>query len=200
MSEFSESYHLRDASQSDAAQLLRRVGLKGIVFPTTDRWTSFVPIGEDWEGLEAIAEVNEGYLLHYSYGADHGWVIDVYKGSEQRLHFEYSWDDELDEDFGEIDTTRPSNVLDLELLTQWLVNAENVSELQACFEVSAEETEDVGDEEELEDKETEDEEELGNVAYCFAKLIGLEHFRWMSPSYLSHEPDYYDDLEIIKVL
>lgn len=167
MSEFSESYHLRNATQDDAVQLLKRAGLKGIVFPTMMNWTSFVPSGRDWEGLTAIVQANQGFLLHYSYGEDHGWVIDVYQGSEKRSHFEHWWDTSEDiEDLDTLRANRPSNQLDLVPFTEWLQNSnESMDVLQECFEVDGQDR-----------------------AYRFAELIGLQHFRWISPSYLSYDP------------
>ncbi|MBW4421424.1 MAG: hypothetical protein KME13_19710 [Myxacorys californica WJT36-NPBG1] len=167
MSEFSESYHLREASQEDAVQLLQRAGLNGIVFPSNNQWTSFVPTGQDWEGLPAIIQANLGLLLHYSYGEDHGWVIEVYEGAERQMVFQHWWDDSLDEEFDDLSASRPPNNPDLNLLTQWIPQSpENVEALRECLITDGEDR-----------------------AYRFAHLIGLEYFKWLSPNSWSHNPD-----------
>ena len=169
MSEFSESYHLREASQEDAVQLLQRAGLNGIVFPSSNQWTSFVPTGRDWEGLEAIVQANSGILLHYSYGEDHGWSIEVYKGSERHMIFQNGWDDSIEEELGDLIEPPPPNNPDMALLTQWIPQSpESLEALRKCLTTDGQDR-----------------------AYRFAQLIGLEYFKWLSPNSWIHNPQEY---------
>ena len=166
MSEFSESYHLREASQGDAVKLLQRARLNGIVFPSSTQWTSFVPAGQDWEGLEAIVQANSGILLHYSYGEDHGWIIEVYKDSERHMIFQHWWDDSLEEELGDLIEPPPPNNPDMDLLTQWIPQSpESLAVLQECFLTDGQDR-----------------------AYRFAELIGLEYFQWLSLNSWIHNP------------
>jgi hypothetical protein len=177
MSEFSESYHLREASQEDGVQLLQRAGLNGIVFPSNNNWTSFVPTGEDWEGLESLVQANLGLLLHYSYGEDHGWIVEVYNGTERQMVFQHWWDDSMDEEFDDLDTSKPPNNLDINLLSQWIPQSpESIEALEECFITDGQDR-----------------------AYDFANLIGLEHFKWLSPNSWSRDQSDYREPGIIEV-
>ncbi|MGG6295354.1 hypothetical protein ACQ4M4_13265 [Leptolyngbya sp. AN02str] len=165
MSEFSESYHLREATQEDAVQLLQRAGLNGIVFPSSNGWTSFVPSGNNWEALGAIVQANVGLLLHYSYAEDHGWLIEIYHGVERQMKFQHWWDGS-EESVDDQGMPHPSNDPNFDLLAQWIPqSSENVSTLHECLRLDGQDR-----------------------AYDFAHLIGLEHFKWLSPVYWSHDP------------
>ncbi|MBD1912956.1 MULTISPECIES: hypothetical protein [unclassified Leptolyngbya] len=176
MSEFSESYHLRQASQEDAVQLLQRAGLKGIVFPSSSQWTSFVPGGQDWEALPAIVQANSGILLHYSYGEDHGWTIEVYEDAEHRMVFQHWWDD-FSEELGDFAPSCPPNNPDIELLAQWIPQSpESFEVLQKCLMTDGQDR-----------------------AYEFAQLIGLEYFKGLSPNSWSHSPESVRKPGVIEV-
>lgn len=71
-------------------------------------------IGKVWQ---RIVQANSGILLHYSYGEDHGWVIEVCKGSERYMIFQHWWDDSLDEEFDDLAPSCPFNNPDI---TFWL--------------------------------------------------------------------------------
>lgn len=177
MSEFSESYHLRNASQEDAVQLLQRAGLNGIVFPSNNHWTSFVPAGRNWEGLEPIVQANLGLLLHYSYGADHGWTIEIYRSAERQMVFQHWWDDSLDEELADLNESQSPNSLNFDLLAQWIPRSpESIGALQECLKTDGQDR-----------------------AYDFAYLIGLEHFKWLSPDYWSHDPTSIRKPETIEI-
>lgn len=92
MSEYSESYHLRTQTTSDAIELLQRSGLRGFVFPACDGWTSFVAENGKFETDPMIVNANHGLLLHYVAAEDHGWSFSLFSDSNVICKFTCVWD------------------------------------------------------------------------------------------------------------
>jgi hypothetical protein len=95
MSEFSESYHLRGTSRKDAVALLERAGLSGFVFPSVDSWVTVLAEGEPFRPNESLIDANEGLLLHYIRGEDHGWSFALYRGKRRVCKYECAWETEV---------------------------------------------------------------------------------------------------------
>ena len=160
MSEFSESFHLRATSRLEAVELLRRAGLAGYVFPALDGWVTLLPEGITFEDPDQLVAVNRGTLLRWAYGEDHGWGFNVYEGTEEKLSYFCSWEDDLEVD-GEIQHSQLQQLLGLQL--QDLAGPTGAQifyppSMTVVFETKP--------------------------AYTFAKAIGLTHFKWLSYDYM----------------
>lgn len=174
MSEFSESYHLRSISQNDGVELLRRAGLKGFVFPPANAWVTIVAEGAPYEPNKKLITANTGVLLHYMYAEDHGWAFSVYSGSEPAVEYGCYWEGDLVID---------DSALDLGRLCE-LVGPCAGGEAELCLE-------------KIRDvlcPQSHDEvfEGDGPPAYRFARLLGLENYRWLSYRYLVIDYDRGD--------
>lgn len=88
MSEFSDSYHLLGTTE-DAIALVKRSGARAAVLPSSGRLTAIVPHPEDGKKL---INANEGVLLFYLYGGDHGCWVRLYDGSRQVAELEQNWE------------------------------------------------------------------------------------------------------------
>ncbi len=88
MSEFSDSYHLL-GSAADAIELLRDAGARGAVLAGPGKWTAIVPHPSD--GPRVVA-VNEGVLLHYQFGGDHGCWVRLFDGPKEVGKIEQNWE------------------------------------------------------------------------------------------------------------
>lgn len=83
--------------------------------------------------------------------------------------FQHWWDDSLDEEFDDLDASQPPNNPDINLLTQWVPQSpENIATLQECLTTDGQDRAD-----------------------NFARLIGLEYFKWISPNSWSHNPESF---------
>jgi hypothetical protein len=89
--EFSDSYHLLSLEPKDRAQLLRRAGRFGAVFPATGRFAALLVEGlaEAGEPCGTVVAQNIGTLIHYAFTEDDGCRIHVFGGSAllASLHF-----------------------------------------------------------------------------------------------------------------
>jgi hypothetical protein len=92
MSEFSDSYHLKDATAEDAIQLLHRAGLRGFVFPEANGWVTVLPEGDPFYPNQQLIETNQGVLLHFVNGEDHGWGFEVYEGARVAAAYMCEWE------------------------------------------------------------------------------------------------------------
>lgn len=100
MSEFSESYHLKTASQDEAAALLEHAGFPGAVFAPSGIWTTVVPWAGLFEAMKPMAEANEGILLHYVFAEDHCWHATLYDGPQIAWEYLCSWDADSPQEHG----------------------------------------------------------------------------------------------------
>jgi hypothetical protein len=88
MIEFSDSYHLLGTT-AEAVALLERSGARGAAIPGRGRWTAIVTHPLDGTRLEAA---NEGVLLHYRYGGDHGCWVRLFDGADAVGEIEQNWE------------------------------------------------------------------------------------------------------------
>lgn len=160
MSEFSESYHLRGSSRRDATELLARAGLAGFVFPALDGWVSFVAEGEPFTLNEAIVSANEGVLLRWVYGEDHGWEFNVFTDRKVACEYSCSWEEDLAVN-GKVSHAQLERSLGLKLPA-----LAGQAGLQIFYPSSMEEVFAV------------------KPAYAFAAGVGLTNYRWLSYHYL----------------
>ena len=121
MSEFSESFHLRAGSGSDAVGLLERASVRGFVFPRSGSWVPFVcggtpadlaaalaaaspevppPVAEflasqraNQVAIERVLCANTSTLLHYRFAADHECTVQLYEGARRTGVIHASFDD-----------------------------------------------------------------------------------------------------------
>jgi hypothetical protein len=80
MSEFSESYHLKNGNLDDVVALIRRSGQTGYAAKVCDGWTTAIPestiCGFSYD--ENFVKGNTGILLHYNYPEDHGFSFTLF--------------------------------------------------------------------------------------------------------------------------
>ncbi|WP_395699469.1 hypothetical protein [Aquabacterium sp.] len=163
MSEFSESYHLRSPSRRDASSLLARAGLAGFVFPAQDGWVSFVAAGTPFQPNATLLAANEGLLLRWAYGEDHGWGFDLHGGTQRLLGYGCDWEDEIRFDAG-FDPVALERALGLALPGLRGTAGRRIfapGGFEQLFEYKP--------------------------AYAFAAALGLRHYRWLSYAYLSND-------------
>jgi len=98
MSEFTDCYHLRTDNQEEGISLLKRTGLKGYIFPAANGWVTLVSEKYDFEENEELIKENEGILLHFVYGDDHGWYFTVYEKEKEICHYSNMWEEEIEDD------------------------------------------------------------------------------------------------------
>jgi len=158
MSEFSESFHLRSDNQKDGEDLLKRAGLTGAVFCPVRGWVTIVPESELYEAVRPIVGVNQGLLLHYLYAEDHGWQFELYKEEKNICQYECGWDPEFAINDEKVDRVE---------LLPLLIKADRGEDLENILHPSG-----------LDAIITDP------PAYRFARLIGLEHYEWLSGGYL----------------
>ncbi len=153
MSEFSESFHLRTKDKNEGKELLKRIGVSGIVFEPTNGWVTVIPDGELNSQISPMSSYN-GTILHYMYAEDHAWMINLFSDGNPLSSFVCAWDPEIYiEDAS----------LNIEELTKFLVSAELQSQFEELFSLN-------------------DIEKIFeiNLAYTFAKSVGLEHYEWLA--------------------
>ena len=161
MSEFSESYHFRDASQVDAAASLRAANLKGWVYTPTGRWTTVVPdLDFRSSPMPSLLTAYPGESLYYMNAEDHGWRFAIWREGASVLTYRCEWDTDIDIGTSALSAAQFASLLapfGVEGDLQWLLDETTV---EAALE------------------------EGDNPADRFAQAIGLTHYEWLSGSYL----------------
>ncbi len=160
MSEFSESYHLRTNNQDEASQLLIRSGMGGYMFPVQRGWVTMVTCENNFTPEEALIQANQGILLYYVYGEDHGWYFSIYRNSEMVCHYECWWEDEIAVNEEEFDR----KVVEA-LVAQNSGATLDPDTLDAILHPH-------------------DLDIMNPPAYRFAELLGLTYYKWLSYHYV----------------
>jgi hypothetical protein len=166
MSEFSESYHLISESSQDAADLLKRAGLKGYVYEPVNGWVTFLAEEGSFESDERIVAAAKHPLLHYVCAEDHGCSIKLFHGAEVICAHSCDWNEDLTVD----DSGYSRAALEEFLPTihkDLLDNFERLSPPEGPDELFEEEP-----------------------AKIFAKAVGLKHYEWLSYDYM--ESNFHD--------
>lgn len=169
MSQFFESYHLRSADRNEAVTLLKGAGLRGFVFPSGDGWTSFVCDGEPFAVNEALLKANRGYLLQFAYSDDHGWTFVVINGHDIVFAYDSPGLDFPGTSAAEAEDARLPRHFD------WLSPDEQKRLWVLLFATS-------GAEDHL------------NIAFQFAGLVGITHFKEVSFEAVSAASEAFDDV------
>ncbi len=116
MSEISESYHLRSATQQDGIALLETTRTPGYVLPAASGWVSVVVADANLIPHASVVRAAGFPVVHYANAADHGWSFSVFDASGQRLsRYTASWeafDYEVVDD--QLDLERAATILGLE--------------------------------------------------------------------------------------
>ena len=83
MSQFSESYHLKDANIDEAVQLVRETSQSGYVGKLSDKWVTLIPesavCGYNYD--RAIVKHNKGVMLQYVFPEDHGFIFRLFQAN-----------------------------------------------------------------------------------------------------------------------
>jgi hypothetical protein len=180
MSEFSESYHLQADDQQDGVGLLQRAHLDGYVFPPQRGWVSIIPRSEFGETPDDLVEANQGWLLHYLLEQDAGWMSAVYAGPILACFYECRW---LDLRTWDSEIKVDASGVDVEVmwtLAQRHGHHPQLLELQRILHpriVRRTDQETGGHYDDFADWPAG--ETLDNVAYAFARLVGLPHYQWL---------------------
>ena len=166
MSEFSDSYHLRECTLQDGAALLARAGLHGFLFEPENGWLAVLPQGKPFELNQALLSASAPFLgLHLFFAEDHGWGFEVFQNESVLWRFEVDWNAGL----------RYPHPCQLGALLA-LAPTRAHSELQALL--AALSTSNL-------------EQALGDAnAEAFAEAVGITHYRWLS--YYGAVDDYDD--------
>jgi hypothetical protein len=191
MSEFSESYHLQADDQQAGVHLLRRAHLDGFVFPPQRGWVTIIPRSEFGEMPDGLVEANEGWLLRYLLDQDAGWMFQVYSGPILVSSYECRW---LDWSDPEHRVKVDASGVDVEVvwaLAQRHGHDPELLELQRILHPrivrrTGQETGEPYD-------AFVDWAWMHEVAYAFARLVGLPQYRW-----LRWRDDARDDREWIQ--
>jgi hypothetical protein len=177
MSEFSESYHLRSDRAEDAVSLLKRANRKGFVYQPINGWVTFVAESSAFAHDEQITAAATLPLLHFVSAEDHGWIFTLFDRNKVVCSYSCDWDDEIR--FDDSEYSRP-------VLERFVPPLD--AELLDAFE---------------ERMQPDDIEMLLEVepAKLFAEAIGLEHYDWLSYSYLASDyqdsPDDFADVIVV---
>jgi|Tabmets5t2r1_1033131.scaffolds.fasta_scaffold12443_1 hypothetical protein len=180
MSEFSESYHLEADDQQDGLHLLQRANLEGFVFPPQHGWVTIIPRSEFGAPPQSLLEANEGCLLRYLLDQDAGWMFQLYTGPILACSYECRW---LDWRAWQSRITVDASGVDVELV--WtlaqrhghdsrLLELERILRPRIVRRSSKERGQHYDDFVDWPAGET-----LDNVAYAFARLLGLSHYQWL---------------------
>jgi hypothetical protein len=177
MSEFSESYHLQADDQQAGVHLLRRARLDGFVFPPQRGWVTIIPRSEFGEMPDGLVEANEGWLLRYLLDQDAGWMFQVYSGPILVSSYECRW---LDWSDPEHRVKVDASGVDVEVvwaLAQRHGHDPELLELQRILHPrivrrTGQETGEPYD-------DFVDWAWMHEVAYAFARLVGLPHYQWL---------------------
>jgi hypothetical protein len=180
MSEFSESYHLQADDQQAGVHLLQRAHLDGFVSPPERGWVTIIPRSEFGEPPDGLVEANEGCLLRYLLDQDAGWMFQVYTGPILACSYECRW---LDWNDPEHRIKVDASGVDIEVV--WtlaerhghhpqLLQLQRILHPRIVRRTGQETGEHYDDFVDWPAGET-----LDNVAYAFARLLGLPHYRWL---------------------
>ena|GEM_PF-6253183 len=92
MSEFSESYHLKNGSIEEAIHLIKQTSQAGYVGKLCDTWVTLVPESAmcGYRYDQSLIGYNRGIILHYVFPEDHGFMFRLFQ--ENRLICEYAVD------------------------------------------------------------------------------------------------------------
>jgi hypothetical protein len=168
MSEFSESYHLQSTDIEEGKRLLKRSKLDGYVFPTKQGWVTFVAEPNEFQPQERLIQANEGLLLYYAYGEDHGWYLYIYRNSNLISRYWCAWEDDITVSDEELDRKILYELIEQNTQTKPPVDHNEIEKI-------------------LHPRGFED---LTNPpAYRLADLIGLPHYRWLSYEYMDSAGD-----------
>ena len=153
MSEFSESFHLKTDAKNEGKKLLKSIGVNGIVFEETNGWVTVIHEGELNSQISPMSSYN-GIIVHYMYAEDHAWMLNVFYQGNSVCNFVCAWDPEIHIE---------DKSLNFKELSKLIVSYESLQEFEELFSLN--EIEKIF---------------KVNPAYTFAKLIGLEHYKWLS--------------------
>ena len=81
MSEFSNSFHLRDATEANAVDLLCSARTTGLVLPRTGPFVTMVVARRGWD---SVVEKNPGTLVLYELAEAHGVSALLYEKHRER--------------------------------------------------------------------------------------------------------------------
>ena len=186
MSEFSESYHLEAGDQQEGVGLLRRANLEGFVFPEQNGWVTIIPRSEFGRLPKGLADANRGWLLHYLLDEDGGWMYAILSGPRVTCRYETRWLDWSDK---ENRIAIDAGQLDLEVVRSLAERHGEAVELQARLEqilsprIMTRTDEATGASwEAFTDWPAEKLDD--NVAYAFARVLGLPRYEWLGWGYL----------------
>ncbi|MDR1565552.1 MAG: hypothetical protein LBS74_11400 [Oscillospiraceae bacterium] len=92
MSEFSESYHLKNGSLQDAIDLIKKSSQSGYAKKPCKDWVTLVPESAicGFNCDKKLVKNNTGILVQYIYPEDHGFCFRVF--NRNRLVAEYFYD------------------------------------------------------------------------------------------------------------
>jgi len=180
VSEFSESYHLQADHQQDGVDLLQRAPLEGVVFPPERGWGSIISWSEFGETPDALVEADQGWLLHDLLDQDAGWRFQVYSGPILACFYECRW---LDLRTWDRQLTVDASGVDVEVmwtLAQRHRQHPQLLELQRILHPHIQRRTDPATGQHYDDfADWPAGETLDNVAYAFARFLGLPHYQWL---------------------
>ncbi|AZZ92635.1 hypothetical protein EUZ85_18650 [Hahella sp. KA22] len=154
MSEFSESYHLRTKNKEEGKDLLKRLGVRGIVFDESNNWVTILPEGDLNSQKDNVAANYNGMVLHYMFAEDHAWVVNLFSNGVLISAYVCAWDPEL---YIEKDK------LDVQRFVDLLIDQGDREKLIQLFCLDT-----------LDDIFSE------MPAYKLADLLGIEHYQWLA--------------------
>ncbi len=162
MSEFSDSYHLRNGSVDAAAELIRRAGQTGYVLEPIGPWVTFVCAQSEMEPLDSVIDANLGTLVYYLYAEDHSWGFQIYEADDVTCTYFCDWSS------GEIvvnDSDLDMSVVEKLMKPDSEVSLKDLDRLfhpESIYEVF----------------------DNGGAANGFAQAVGLTHYNWLSYHYV----------------
>lgn len=161
MSEFSDSYHLKTDNLDDGIALLQRAELDGYVYSPQGGWVTILPEGPLFEPNEKLISANTGILVHYVYGEDYAWGMELYRGTHLVTCHQTEWEPDLYTPY----------VLDPVAIDAILGTALSDIDEDSANRLFTPST--------MDDILTE------MPPYFFAKEIGLSNFKWVAFDYLA---------------
>ncbi|MCZ8522327.1 MULTISPECIES: hypothetical protein [Paenibacillus] len=162
MSQFSNSFHLKTSDPTKAVTLLNDAQVTGYVYEEHNGWVTFAAEYKGRHIDELLSEYNPGILVHYVYLEDHMWTLTIYNKDELVFHYKADWAGSA--------LLIEKDLFDLEFLEELVLQQGNsTSGLEPIFDfkdspINAE----------------------NPPAYLIAQRLGLSHFEYVSPDYLSN--------------
>ena len=153
MSEFSESFHLRTNEKKEGIELLKNLGITGIVFDAINNWVTVLPEGELNSQISPMSSY-KGTVLHYLYAEDHAWMTSLFTNGASISSFVCAWDPEIYIEDSSLNIDALSKLITSPTLLPQLEELFKINDIDKLFKV--------------------------NPAYTFASLMGLEHYEWLS--------------------